>query len=332
MMSAQFPCGISAAPLMSGLNITLIVLGALLVQYAIFVILGSYIVFAIVLRRGNKNKWTRQCSFPDDPQQRIMYAVGAEWAQANASCKKDLHIVNEGLNLYAEYYDFGSERTCVIVPGRTEGLCYGYYFAKPYHELGFNILTIDQRSHGLSDGKYNTLGFNEHRDLIAWSRYLHDELGTKSIYLHGICIGSACSLYAMTSEDCPDYIIGMTAEGMYANFFESFVQHAKEKHKKSMLVLNLSNLWFRLFTHCNMKKGPIDVISSYKKPLLMLHSREDFYSLPERAEALYAACGSDIKQLVWFEHGAHSMLRITDTAKYDASIKDYMSARFGFEG
>ncbi|MBO6061682.1 MAG: alpha/beta fold hydrolase, partial [Clostridia bacterium] len=203
------------------------------------------------------------------------------------------------------------------------------YFAKPYAESGFNIFVFDQRAHGMSDGHCNTLGFEESKDLLKWCEYLHDELGTGDIYLHGICIGSACGLYALVDEHAPDYILGLTADGMYSNFFRSFINHALEKVKHLYPVTHMVDWWMRLFTGYSMKKGPIDCIDRCTRPLLMLHSREDTYSVPEYAEQLYAKSNGRVKKLIWFEHGQHSMLRYTDKAKYDSVIKEYLKTNFG---
>ena len=54
-----------------------------------------------------------------------------------------------------------------------------------------------------------------------------------------------------------------------------------------------------------------------------MNSKEDIYSLPENAQLLYDTAGSEKKRLVYFEHGAHSMLRFTDTEKYDRSISEF---------
>ena len=64
-----------------------------------------------------------------------------------------------------------------------------------------------------------------------------------------------------------------------------------------------------------------------EKPLLMLHSGEDIYSTPAYAQKLYELAGSRIKQLVWFEHGHHAMLRITDTRRYDTAIAAFIAQK-----
>lgn len=286
-------------------------------------IVASRIVFNCNMRRKNRDMWSRECSAPD-PEQVVMYETGISWAEQHAEKRKSLHIVNEGLNLYAEYYDFGYDRAVIIIPGRTEGLRYSYYFAKPYAERGYNVLTVDQRAHGESDGTYNCIGFDEHRDILRWGELLHEELGVRSILLHGICIGAACGLYALLSERCPDYFAGLVAEGMYPNFYESFKNHMIERRKPTFVMMDMINGWMKHCTGHDMRVGPIDRIGAYQKPLLMLHGRCDLYSLPSEAERLYAAAGSGEKRLVWFDRGLHSRLRINDPEGYDGAIADFI--------
>lgn len=298
-----------------------------LAVWLILSLIAAFIVYFKVLHRWTKRKWSRECSSSDE-RQHVMYKEGLEFISTIEEHKREVQIKHRGLKLYGEYYDLGFDRTAVIISGRTEGLKYAYFFAKPYAESGFNIFVYDQRAHGMSDGHCNTLGFKEAKDLLAWCRYLHDELGTKQIYLHGICIGSACGLYALTNKKCPDYIVGLTADGMYSTFFRSFVNHALEKVDHLFPVIQMVEMLQFMFTGTVMRRGPIHVISGYKKPLLMLHSREDTYSIPKYAVELYGKAGSNKKELIWFDHGAHSMLRITDTPRYDAVIKDYLKRNF----
>ncbi len=283
----------------------------------------GYVVYTMQLKRTKKTKWTRECS-ANAPDQIAMYNQGVAWGEAHAHCKTEVHIVSEGLNLYGEFFDFGSEKTCIVVGGRTEGLRYCYFFARPYQESGYNILVIDNRAHGESDGLYNTVGFEEHKDLLNWANYLHENHHTDSIVFHGICIGCAGSLYALLSEKCPDYIHGIVAEGMFPNFRESFRNHMIEL-KKPMFGLPFIDAWMILLTGHSMKKGPIDVIDRLDRPILMICGREDHYSTPEYSEKMFDKCGSQVKQIVWFDHGAHSKLRYTDPEKYDGAIKAFLA-------
>lgn len=284
----------------------------------------AYIVFVMHLKRTSPDKWTRECSSTEEYQQ-TMYSQGLEWAREFENTKNELHIVSDGLDLYGEFFHLGGENAVITVSGRTEGLRYGYYFARPYTDAGWSVLTIDQRAHGMSGGKYNTLGFEEHRDLIAWTELLRRRFGIKKVVYHGICIGSATGLYALISPDRSPAAAGLVAEGMYPNFSESFKNHMIELKKPVFPCLDMVHMWMRLFTgHC-MKRGPLDVIQKLDLPILMLHGREDAYSLPNRAEELYALCASKNKKLVWFPKGGHSQLRYTDTAAYDSAVSDFIA-------
>lgn len=306
----------------------------LLISLALFGIASFFIVAHILYKmhlcRKNKKAWGRECS-SEHPLLRQMYDEGVDWAQEHELQKKELHIVNAGLNLYGEYYDFGFKRAVIVVPGRTEALRYSYYFAKPYVESGFNVLAIDQRSHGESDGKYNTLGFEEHKDVIAWGKLLHESYGVETIVLHGNCIGCSCCVQVLTNPHCPPYFAGMVAEGMYPNFYESFKNHMIEMKRPVHPCIDLVDMWMRVYTGHTMKKGPADFVGELHKPLLMLHSLEDGYSLPDEAQKLYDRCASESKQLIWFDKGEHSQIRVNNTDRYDASIKSFLLENFGEE-
>lgn len=287
----------------------------------------SHFLYRGHLTRRNKNQWSRKCSQKEAVQMQ-MYEEGLVWGEENAEFKKDVHIVNDGLNLYGEYYDFGFDRALFFVCGRTEGLRYGYYFVKPYRDLGFNVLLVDARAHGLSDGKFNTIGFEEHKDLLAWAKFLHEEHGVQRIVFHAICIGSSCALMALTSKDCPEYLQGLIAEGMYPNFYESYKYHMAEFLQPEYPVMPFVRMWMKAYTGYDMKFGNIDIMDKMNKPLLMIHSKEDKYSLPSEAQKLYDKCPCEQKALVWFEHGKHSKLRILDPEYYDNAIREFMTANF----
>ena len=54
------------------------------------------------------------------------------------------------------------------------------------------------------------------------------------------------------------------------------------------------------------------------------NGKEDVFSLPEKAIELYEKCGSDMKELVWFEKGDHSQLRISNEESYDKEIREFL--------
>ena len=288
---------------------------------------ASYCVYVSTLSRNKTGKWGRAPS-TDEPDYIELYSKGMNWHRENIARMEPVHILNEGLNLYGEYYKFGGEQCVIILPGRSESLCYSYFFAPPYAESGCDVLVIDPRSHGLSDGKFSTCGFEESKDIIAWAEFVHVKYGVKNIILHGICIGAAGGMHAITSENCPEYISGIVTDGMFSNFNNIMKAHLVERKKPTVFMLDLIDMWMKRYTNHSMKYGPIDVIGKLDKPILMMHGRQDIFSLPEYAEEMYNICGSDKKTFVWFDEGTHSMLRSLDTQKYDAVIKNFLWENF----
>ena len=299
--------------------------GSGILMWPLTLIVASKCVYNSTLRRTSPEKWGRAPSAPDDPPSMVMDAIGMEWAEAHRDAMREVHTTRDGANLYGEYYDFGHKRAVMILSGRTESLRYGYYFAIPYAKAGWNILVVDPRAHGKSDGEFNTVGFEESKDDIAWVKYLRDFFGVEQVIFHGLCIGAAGGMLAATSEDCPDVVCGIVTEGMFVNFGESMKNHLIERKKPVKTFYPFIDMWMKHYTGHSMNYGPIDVIHKLRVPLLMLQSREDIYSTPANAQRLYDKAGSTNKRLVWFAHGRHSMLRITDTELYDTSVTDFVA-------
>ena len=313
---------------MIALYIFLGLLGAFIL-FAVFpTFLISFIIFEVLFVRNKKDKWGRTVSW-DDEEQKRMFAEGKEWGEENEQYRHQIRIKNDGFNLVGEFFDFGFDRSVIIIPGRMESGTYSYYFSIPYKKAGYNVLAIDNRSHGLSEGRYNTLGLKEHRDIVAWAKYLHDEHNQQKIVIHGICIGSATGLYALLAKNSPNYLVGLVADGMYVNFNESLNNHLIERNKP-IFPFSMEIMWLvSLIAGKSPKKyGPINLIGDYKKPILFIYSKEDTYSVPEKSQLLFDACGSEHKKLVWFDHGAHSHVRINAPEKYDQTIIEFLKEEF----
>ncbi len=278
------------------------------------------------LVKTSPDKWGRVCSAPENEEQLKMWNDGCAWAQSVKDKMQPVHIMHDGLNLYGEYYDFGSDRCVIVLPGRCECLMYSYYFAIPYHKSGLNILVIDSRAHGLSDGKYNTIGLKESEDLKEWMRYIIDNKGIKEIYLHGICIGTSCALFAAASSDCPDRLKGIITEGCFVSFRETFKRHMIYDNKPLFPVLDLCMLYIWKYAGTNVYKySPINTIGKVKQDMLFLYGTKDVFSIPEKTKILFKKAGSKNKKLVWFDKGAHSHLRINNTEKYDKAIAEFLN-------
>ncbi len=312
--------------------------------YVVWIILGCLVVFFIApavwmlirtmpiarmvyreqLVRDTPDKWRRENSCPSDAEYSAMYAEAEQWGKRYEAETKEVTVQSDGLRLCGRFTDFGSDRTAIILCGRAEGCLYSYFYAEPYRKCGCNILVVDQRAHGNSEGKYSGIGFLEQNDMIAWIRLLEQQFHTKEVIVHGVCIGAACATYLAANENCPKSLKGIVVDGLYRSFHHVFVARFHTNKKPIFPVLWEIEWLIRIHTGIRIKRdAPCNAIKNVRVPVLFIHSKEDISSLPENVPALVEACPTQ-KTLVWMDHGAHSHLRITNRDRYDQAVTDFV--------
>jgi esterase/lipase len=300
-----------------------LLIGGIVATLAVTIPISKKVYFSRLVRT-DKDKWGHVCSAPENEEQVEMWNEGINWAEENNVYMVPVKTENEGFNLYGELYRFDDKKCVIILPGRCECLKYSYYFAKPYEESGVSVLVIDSRSHGQSDGKYTSAGVAESRDVIKWANFLIEK-GFEEIYIHGICVGAAAGILALSNKNCPKEIKGMVSEGCFVSFRETFKLHTKFDGHPSFPVTDLVMLQILKHTKENVYKDkPINHIHKVKQKMLFICGEMDLFSKPEKSQLLFDKCGSDDKELIWLEDGAHSHLRINNKEKYDNSVKDFL--------
>lgn len=305
----------------------LIIILIILVPFFLFLfpnLIIAVILYRLLLVRTSKKKWSRKCSKLKSKEQLEMFSRGIQWMNENKTSMTHASINNKGLNLYGEYFNFGFKKAVIIIAGRSEGCLYSCYYAKPYKACGYNILVIDNRCNGLSDGKYLSFGINEYTDILLWGKFLHEKYAINSVILHGICTGAATALNTLTSENLPLYFKGMIADGMYSTFYDVFRNHIISFKQPVFPVLQIVFFMIKHISKVDAKNnGPVYCIQNLHKPILFIHSKQDKYSLPSEIKSVYEKCHSP-KNIVWFEKGEHSHIRINNEKKYDQSIIHFL--------
>lgn len=287
------------------------------------ILVGRMLYYKHLVRK-NPTDWGHVCSDPDDYEQHMMWDEGLAWAEKNRVYCKEVDIVSEGLKLHGEYFDFGSKKAVILVPGRTESLCYSYYYAPAYQHLGVNVLCIDKRAHGYSEGRVEDNGQHSYVDLLAWIRLLHDEYGIEDITLHGICIGCSLCCFTLASPDCPSYVKRFVADGMYETFEKTFRNHMKKDQRTIFPYCLCTMLWGRKVSGADfIFNGPTKQIGKVKAATLLLYTDKDLFSTPDQAKRLYEKCQAP-KELVWFHEGRHSHIRYHNKETYDATVQRFL--------
>lgn len=286
----------------------------------------AHILYRLQWAKSEKHKFDRGCSDPTIDYHFDMYNKGMAYRETVKQFIKDVDIFNDGLHLFGEYYDFGNDKAVIILPGRMETCYYDAFYVEPYRNAGYNVLAIDPRAHGLSEGVYLTLGKKESLDTIAWAHFLHEKMGIKSIVLAGICVGCTCASYVFSNPNCPEFINGFVSDSMFLSFEKNYALHIKERKKPVWPCLQIL---FRLIKRRNgvdpYEAAPCKMVQNIQVPTLFLSGSKDNYALPEDAKWLFEHLGTSDKTFVNIEGGRHSHLRYDSKELYDRSIITFLS-------
>jgi len=289
----------------------------------IFGIIAARITMKNTLIRNSKLPRTRECTQTNDEEQMRMFSEGLEWSKQYQNKKIELEIENEGLKLYGEYFDLGYDKTVLIIQGRTESLIYSYYFAESYDKIGYNILVIDVRAHGLSDGNINSCGLKEYKDYNLWINLIHEKYKINNFIIHGICIGGAGAIYTHVLAK-NEYVKAIVVDGTFTSFKDNFVNHVKEFKRPVWPMTDIYFLYLKHLTGVDvLKNSPYNLIDKVSIPMLFIYSIKDTYTLPKDGLKLYIKCSSLRKKIAFFNKGVHSHVKINNKLEYNETIKKF---------
>lgn len=230
----------------------------------------------------------------------------------------DLTIYSrDGLKLTAHWWPAeNARRTILLAHGWHGGWNRDFAgIAEDLHDGGANLLFIEQRAQGASEGKYLTFGLMERYDIADWACRLAEFSGTAlPIYLFGISMGAASVLMA-SALPLPDCVAGICADCGYTSPGEIIRSTAKAKTRLPMLEYG-ANLLLRLRTGLDYDSvSTLDALRQNRRPVLIVHGDADGLVPVSMAYENYEACAGPKSLLI--VHGAkHGVSYLIDKQAY----------------
>lgn len=191
-----------------------------------------------------------------------------------------VHVTSfDGLDLFGRYYHVSSDVKII------ELQCHGYKGScfidfcggnKMMTELGWNMLSIDERSHGKSEGKAITFGINERRDVLTWINYINERFGDDmQIILSGVSMGAATVLMA-TDLELPKNVVGIVADCPYSSPKEIICKVGKDMGFPPTLMYPFVKLGAKLFGGFDLDESrATDAVAKTNIPILLIHGEDD---------------------------------------------------------
>lgn len=126
---------------------------------------------------------------------------------------------SDGLLLKGWWVAADSQRAVLLLHGNggsRNGFHSGIFeLGRWYREQNFNVMMVDLRAHGESEGKRVYFGVKEHEDMLGWLREV-DSKRRFSWYLHGFSMGASTAL--MMKEKKPTDFAKIVLDAPWIDF------------------------------------------------------------------------------------------------------------------
>lgn len=303
--------------------------------YIIILIIIAIIVIVFFLATGLyifKSTVTRELHDIEKSYTRYVENNLFDEALYNSTSKEDITLKSfDGLNLTSTLIMNENPTNKFIVLVHGVSICYvgSLKYFDIFYKNGFNILIVNQRRHGKSEGKYSTYGFYEKYDVNMWIEYLKSRFGNDIILgLHGESMGAGTVMETIPLNDSIKFVI---EDCGYSNFHELIgfqITHAyKNRLVRKILRPSLifANFFMKTKSKFSMKKiVPIDIVSSTSLPIMFIHGKEDYFVPWYMAVDLYKAKTKGYKELYLVEGAKHAEALEVNKILYEKKIMTFI--------
>ena len=299
---------------------------AALAVIAGLVVLASYICCRLVYsvdrdRIDPRKPDTNPQYFPY--QEKLLAAIDA----ADAIPYEEVRIrSSDGLELYGRYYE--------TAPGAPVQIQFHGYRGSPLRdfcvglplalEYGCNVLLVDQRAHGRSEGKYLTFGVLERQDCLDWVNYVRQRFGEDTpVVLSGVSMGAAMVMMAAGLE-LPGNVKGIIADCGYNSPKEILIQVMTDVGYPKWPTYPLIRLGGRIFGGFDVEGASAETaMARCTVPVLFIHGDEDRFVPCWMSQRDYDACAAP-KKMVIVPGAPHAISYVVAPDTYRAAVRGFL--------
>ncbi len=255
------------------------------------VILIVILVVLVAVLLGASWYFTSVLLYPpktDCPEEHFVYCNGPQQLKLNY---EDVSFkTSDAITIHGWYVPAGNSKKAVLtVHGRGATRHEGMRWLKSLHDAGFNVLLIDLRHQGESEGTINSMGYHEKKDVLAAVEYLDKEKSMKSIGVLSVSMGVAASVPAMIEDK---RIKAGIFEAGFTDFEQIIAERAKvdfglPKYPVLPIVMMLYEKRGNLDVDMMKPVTQIDKISP--RPVFIIHCKNDDYIDYTHGKKLYEA-------------------------------------------
>lgn len=291
-----------------------------------FILGGSWYAFRIAFYSPSKDRE----KIPEvmDPKYQPYKAVIRDLFHAleNRPCEFVTIKSHDGLTLSGRYYHqkdgaplaigFHGYKSCWLTD-----FCGGADIA---FQMGQNVLLIDERAHGKSQGRTITFGIKERQDLLCWIDYALGRFGADTkILLYGVSMGGATVVMA-SGLDLPENVKGIVADCPYSAPLDIILEVGRQQNYPVKLIRPFVILGAKIYGGFDVREtSGAEAVKSSKVPVMIIHGEDDTFVPPEMSRAIQEANPGMVERHT-FPGAYHALSYMVDTPRYETLVKEFM--------
>ena len=258
---------------------------------------------------------------------RTRVKAGGEWFDSMSPENVSIRS-RDGLELRGKYLISPASNTTLLLVHGYMSTGFGDFGAmlKSLYESGFNILVIDQRAHGRSDGRYIGFGITERYDCLDWINFISANRPGEGVVPFGISMGAA-SVLMSAGLGLPDCVKGIIADCGYTSPKEIMNYVVRRFiHVPAFPLVSAAGLIFRLRSGFRLDAcNTWSAIQNFRKPILFIHGTDDIFVPPAMTKKNYDSYMGP-KELMLVPGAGHAESFLKDDNAYLYTARCFLSS------
>lgn len=243
-----------------------------------------------------------------------------KWYSENG---EDVYIMSDSLRLHGKLFKNSGTKYALVCHGYTSKAKHMAGFVNKFHSLGYNVLAVDARAHGDSEGTKIGMGWVERFDVIEWIKYIISLEPDAQIILHGVSMGASTVLMA-SGEELPKNVKAIIADCGYTSEWDEFRQEADVLHIPWFPVLNASSAISKVRDGYDFKQASaVEQVKKSHIPTLFIHGSKDELVPYGMLNELYSAANCE-KEILTIQGAGHALSSSVAPELYWKTVETFL--------